>query len=218
MKGKLRKRIVVVFLASALLIATGLFLPAGSASAQTIIEEWNTIKTPPPPELKTVTVDPKTTALLILDIVNQICNAERTPRCVSSVPKLQGLLNQARAKGVSVIYSLGGKATPADIWKEVAPREGEPIVESSADKFFKTDLEKILKEKGIKTVIVVGTWANGAVLYTSSGAAIRGFQVIVPVDGMSAPSTYIEQYVTWHIANSPATRGMTLTRIDMIQF
>ncbi len=217
MKGKVKRRVAQVFLAG-LLVAAGLFVPAGPASAQTIVDEWPTVQAPKAPELKPVTIEPKVTALLILDIVKPICNAERTPRCVSSVPKLQGLLNQARAKGVSVIYSLGGKATPADIWKEVAPREGEAVVESNADKFVKTDLEKILKEKGIKTVIVVGTWANGAVLSTSSGAAIRGFQVIVPVDGMSAPSTYIEQYVTWHIANSPATRGMTLTRIDMIQF
>ena len=34
----------------------------------------------------------------------------------------------------------------------------------------------MLKDKGIKTVIVVGTAANGAVLYTGSGAALRGYQ------------------------------------------
>lgn len=218
MKGRVKKRVKFVFLAVALLVANGLFISISPAQAQTIIEEWNTIKAPPPPELKPVTIDPKVTALLVLDMVKPICNAERTPRCVSSVPKLQGLLNQARAKGVSVIYTLGGKATPADIWKEVAPREGEPIVESGSDKFFKSDLEKILKEKGIKTVIVVGTWANGAVLYTSSGAAVRGFQVVVPVDGVSSPSAYIDQYVTSHLASSPATRGVILTKIDMIQF
>jgi nicotinamidase-related amidase len=182
------------------------------------MDEWATVQIPAPPDLKPVTINSKETALLILDIVKPICNAERTPRCVASLPKIQGLLKEARAKEVPVIYTLGGKTTPADILKEVAAREGEPVVESNADKFIKTDLEKILKDKGIKTVIVVGTWANGAVLYTSSGAAVRGFQVIVPVDGMSAPSTYIEQYVTWHIANSPATRAVTLTKIDMIQF
>lgn len=209
-----RRRAYAVSLLAVFLLATA----ATSTPAQTIIDEWATVQTPKPPELKPVTINPKETALLILDIVTPICNAERTPRCIASLPKLQGLLNQARAKGVAVIYTLGGKATPADILKEVAPRGGEPIVESNADKFFKTDLEKILKEKGIKTVIAVGTWANGAVLSTSSGAVVRGFQVIVPVDGMSAQSTYVEQYVTWHIANSPATRGMALTRIDMIQF
>ena len=218
MKGKVKTRVKFVFSVVALLVGNGLFISLSPAFAQTIVDEWPTVQAPNAPELKPVTIDPKVTALLILDIVKPICNAERTPRCVSSIPKLQGLVNQARAKGVSVVYSLGGRATPADIWKEVAPREGEPIVESGSDKFFKTDLEKILKEKGVKTVIVVGTWANGGVLYTSTGAVMRGFQVIVPVDGMSAPSAYIEQYVTSHFASSPATRGVILTKIDMIQF
>ena len=62
----------------------------------------------------------------------------------------------------------------------------EPHVLSGPDKFRNTDLEKILKDKGITTVIVVGTAANGAVLFTASGAAFRGMNVIVPVDGMSA--------------------------------
>ena len=47
---------------------------------------------------------------------------------------------------------------------------------SGPDKFLKTDLEKILKDKGITTVIAVGTSSNGAVLYTGSGAALRGME------------------------------------------
>ena len=43
--------------------------------------------------------------------------------------------------------------------------------------FCNTDLEKILKDKGIKTVIAVGTSSNGAVLFTASGAAFRGMNV-----------------------------------------
>jgi nicotinamidase-related amidase len=189
------------------------------AMSQTIVDEWSTVKPPPPPELQKVTIDPKTTALLVLDIVKQTCNMERRPRCVASVPKIQSLLDQARLKGVAVIHSITTAATPADIAKEVAPREGEPIVQSGADKFFKTDLDKILTQKGVKTVIVVGTAAHGAVLYTASGAALRGLQVIVPVDGSTAESTYIEQYTLVHLLNSPATvKRVTLTRTDMVQF
>lgn len=65
----------------------------------------------------------------------------------------------------------------------------------------------------------MGTAANGAVLFTSRAAALRGFQVVVPVDGMSAENIYIEQYVAWHLSNAP--RGgarVTLTRTDMIGF
>lgn len=190
-----------------------------SAMSQTIIDEWSTIKPPPPPQVQKVTIEPKTTALLVLDIVKQTCNMKRRPRCVASIPKIQSLLNQARSKGVAVIHSITSSATPADIAKEVAPREGEPIVQAPADKFFKTDLEKILAEKGIKTVVVVGTAAHGAVLYTASGATLRGLQVIVPVDGSTAESTYIEQYTLVHLLSSPATvKRVTLTRTDMVQF
>ena len=140
------------------------------------------------------------------------------PRCLTSVPKVEALLNLARSKGVTVIYSITMAATPADIAKELAPRDGEPIVKTSADKFFKTDLEKILTEKGIKAVVVVGTAARGAVLNTASQAAFRGLQVIVPVDGMSAENTYFEQYTAYHLGNAPGVgQQTTLTKIEMIK-
>ena len=101
---------------------------------------------------------------------------------------MKKLLAAARAGGVTVIYSIAGNFSPADIMKDVAPLGSEPIVKAHADKFIDTDLEKILKDKSIQTVIVTGTSANGAVLYTGSDAALRGFKVIVPVDG-SPPKT-----------------------------
>jgi nicotinamidase-related amidase len=188
-------------------------------SAQNIVEEWNTVKTPPAPELKSVTVDPKVTALLLLDFNKQTCNADKRPRCIASIPKVQKLLTAARAKGAYVVYSLSPGAAVADIAKELAPLGKEPVVTSGPDKFFRTDLEKILKEKGIKTVIVTGTAAHGAVLYTASEAAFRGMQVIVPVDGMSAESIYAEQYVAWNMVNAPRVSTQSvLTKIDMIKF
>ncbi|KAF0159512.1 MAG: isochorismatase hydrolase [Syntrophaceae bacterium] len=188
-------------------------------SAQNIIEEWSTVKVPSAPELKSVTVDPKVTALLLLDFNKQTCNTERRPRCIASIPKVQKLLTEARSKGIFVVYSLSPGATVADIAKELAPLGKEPVVTSGPDKFLGTDLEKILKEKGIKTVIVTGTAAHGAVLYTASGAAFRGMQVIVPVDGMSAESTYAEQYVAWNMVNAPRVSNQSvLTKIDMIKY
>jgi len=189
------------------------------ASAQNIIDEWNTVKTPPAPELKSVTVDPKVTALLLLDFNKQTCNADKRPRCIASIPKVQKLLTEARAKGVYIVYSLSAGAIVADIAKELTPLGKEPVVTSGPDKFLGTDLEKILKGKGIKTVIVTGTAAHGAVLYTASAAAFRGMQVIVPVDGMSAESIYAEQYVAWNMVNAPLVSNQSvLTKIDMIKY
>jgi nicotinamidase-related amidase len=207
-------RIAVAMIAITIFVC-GSVMPA---RAQTIIDEWATVQAPKPPELKPVTLDPKTTALLVLDFVKQACNAERRPRCLTSVPKVERLLKLARDKGAPVIYSVTTASTPADIAKELTPREGEPIVKASADKFFKTDLEKILKDKGINTVVVVGTAAQGAVLNTASQAAFRGFKVIIPVDGMSAETPYYEQYTAVQLATSPGVgQEVTLTKIDLIK-
>ncbi len=139
---------------------------------------------------------------------------------MASLPKIQNLLTQAPARGVPVIYSLLPGTTAADILKEVAPSGTEPLVSSPSgpDKFLGTDLEKILKDKGFQAVIVVGVAAEGVVLYTGSGAALRGLKVIVPVDGMSSGNPYAEQYTAWHLLNAPRVGPqVTLTKTDMIQ-
>jgi nicotinamidase-related amidase len=197
------------------LLALALGVP-GLVGAQSIVEEWASIKAPPAPELKPVKADPKDTALLVLDLVKQICPPR--PRCLSSVPKVQRLLENARAAGVPVIYSLAGMPI-GDTLPQVAPKGGEPSVSSGPDKFLNTDLDKILKEKGIKTVVVVGSAAEGAVLNTSAGAALRGYKVIVPVDGASSSSAFAEQYTAWHLANAPRIGPqVTLTRTDLVSF
>lgn len=196
-----------------------MLLCMSAVHAQTVVDVWDTVKTPPAPELKPVTLDPKSTALLLLDFNKQTCNAARRPRCIASVPKVAKLLNEARSNSVLVVYSLSSGATPADIAPELAPKGTEPVVQSGPDKFLGTDFEKILKEKNIKTVIVNGTAAHGAVLCTASEAAFRGMKVIVPVDGLSAESLYPEQYTVWNLANAPGVSAqVTLTKIDMIKF
>lgn len=189
---------------------------APSAIAQTIVDEWSGIKAPPAPELKQVTIDPKVTALLVLDILKQNCPPR--PRCLASLPKIQGLLSRARGKGMMVIYGYFPGANAGDILSEVAPQAGEPIIGAMPDKFIGTDLERMLKDKGVQTVIAVGVAAHGVVLHTASGAAFRGFKVVVPVDGMSAEALYQEQYSAWHLTNAPRVGPqVTLTRIDKIQ-
>jgi nicotinamidase-related amidase len=212
------RRWVKGFCILALLSGMVVLLLQSPLAAQTIVDEWQRVAVPPAPELKPATVDPKTTALLLLDFNKQICNAERRPRCIASIPKVRKLLADARMKGIAVIYSLSAGATPADIASDLAPRAGEPVVTSGPDKFMGTDLEKILKEKGIQTVIVTGTAAHGAVLYTASGAALRGMQVVLPVDGMSAENTYAEQYTAWHLGNAPRVSAkVILTKIDLLK-
>ncbi|SFL07137.1 Nicotinamidase-related amidase [Paenibacillus sp. 1_12] len=182
----------------------------------TIIDEWNAVPIPPAPELKSVTIDPETSALLILDMETTIC---KNPRCTASISKISKILNKAREMGMLVIYSLTHAGSPSDIALQIAPSPSDPVVKSNVDKFYRTNLEKILQEHGIKTVLITGYAANGAVLHTATSAAFRGYDVIIPVDGMSAVVPYAEQYTAWHMINSPGTRNRaTLTKVDLINF
>src|SRR5215475_3931877 len=205
-----------IFMKRHLIAAATLAVLALPANAANIVNEWASVKPPAAPELKPVTVDPKTTALLMLDFMNQNCG--KRPACVASLPAMKKLLAAARAAKAPVIYSIIANSTTADVMSDVAPLGDEPSVLSGPDKFLNTDLAKILKDKGIQTVIVTGTASNGAVLFTGAGAAFRGMNVIVPVDGMSASDPFADLSAAYTFLNAPSVSPKTtLTKADMIK-
>lgn len=147
-----------------------------------------------------VTANPATTAYLLLDLTSVVC-APR-PSCLASLPAAAALLAKARAAGATVIYS--ETSTPgSQILSQVAPQPGEPVVKAHADKFFGTDLDQILNSRGIETLVVVGTVANGAVLYTTLEANLRGYTVVAAEDGISADSRFIMHYSLFQLLNEP---------------
>ena len=203
------------------IVAMICFLLAGAVAlhCETVVDAWKDVKAPPAPELKPVVLDKASTALLLLDFNKQVCNNERRPRCIASIPAVSRLAEKARGSGAAVVYSLTAGSVISDVAPALAAKSGEPSVTSGPDKFFGTELENILRQRGIKTVIITGTAAHGAVIYTASGAALRGFKVILPVDGLSAEGLYPEQYTVWHLLNAPrVSTQVTVTRTDMISF
>lgn len=196
---------------------------ASSTAAADIYDEWATAKAPPKPELKAVTLEGSTTALLILDMMKGNCGAR--PRCVATVPNVKKLHDAARAAGAMVWYSLVGsnnQATPADMIDQgFAPKEGEWARQGGPDKFLGSNLEEKLKARGIKTVIVCGTSFQGVGIGTGSGSAQRGYKVIIPIDCLSSEDPYMEQYAAFHLyKGGPAvvTGAVTLTRTAMVKF
>ena len=171
--GWLRLCVVVMPFAAA-------FYLAAPAFAADIIADWPGLQMPPPPQLKPVTVDPKTTALFLFDFMNTNCNTQDRPRCVEAVPKLKALMDKARAAGMLVAYTLPGGGKSVD--PGIAPHDGEVVDQKQGgpDKFIGSDLDQPLKDRGIKTVILCGTSAQG--VGTGAGAAQRGYYVAYPVD------------------------------------
>jgi nicotinamidase-related amidase len=195
---------------------------AASSSAADILDDWTTVKSPPLPELKAVTLDGPTTALLILDMTKAACGVR--PRCVATIPTIKRLHDAARSAGAMVWYSLvgGSSSTPADmIDPGFMPRDGEWMRQSGPDKFLGSNLEEKLKARGIKTVIVCGTSFQGVGIGTGSASAQRGYKVIIPIDCLSSEDPYMEQYSAWHLfKGGPAivTSQVTLTRSTMVKF
>src|SRR3984885_13122114 len=99
----------------------------GSPSIADVISDWSTAVAPPPPEVKDVTVETATTALLLLDIMKAGCTAR--PRCGGAKPTIKRMHDEARAHDMVVWYSLvgmDGKATPNDVMDSaIKPRDGE---------------------------------------------------------------------------------------------
>ena len=206
-------------LVAASMAVTALSYAATPARAADVIAEWSTIQMPPPPTLKPVTVDLKSTALFLFDFMTENCG--QRPRCVEAVPTLKALHDRARAANMLIAYTLPGGGKIID--QGIAPREGEVVDQKAGgpDKFLGDDLDQRLKDHGIKTVILCGTSAQGVGLGTGAGAAQRGYYVIYPVDCLASESAFREAYAAWHMAGGGppvTTKWVTVTRTNMIRF
>src|SRR6516164_2984905 len=175
------------FSAASVTVAASIY-SALPAYATDVIAEWPSIQMPPPPTLKPVAVDPKSTALLLLDFMTENCG--QRPRCVAAVPTVKALHDRARAASMLVEYTLPGGGKIID--EGIAPREGEVVDQKPGgpDKFVGDDLDQRLKDHGIKTVIVCGTSAQGVGIGTGAASAQRGYHVIYPVDCLLSESAF----------------------------
>jgi nicotinamidase-related amidase len=209
-------------------LLTSLMLALGGAAAQAQPggKPMQTLQMPAMPEPARVTLNPKTTALVVLDYVEDICAAQ--PKCKSQMlPAMTPFLERARKAGMVVAY--GTRAQNMTHWlKEVAPAEGDiKIVNTAQDRFYNTDLDQALKAKGITTLIIVGWKVSGSVTYTSVGAMIRDYTVVIPVDTTAASSDYETAIGFYNVLNSGNAnlanqplkpKSVTLSRADLIAF
>ena len=166
---------------------------------------------------------------MVMGFVRDSCNVTRRPRCAATIPQVAKLLNEARAHGVFIVHSVPTNNPSGDyIVPELKPLPGEYIIPPNGpnkflpydlefNKYSDFDLDKVFHDHNIKTVITVGTQVQTAVLHTAAEAALRGYKVIVPVDGMSGDSAYPEQYTAWHLANTQRVmQQVTLTKVDWL--
>src|SRR5258707_10943178 len=203
-----------------------LVLCGGVAQAQSTSKPLLTLQMPALPDPVRVTLNPAATALLVLDYVEPICNSQ--PKCKSQMlPAMTPFMERARKAGLVVAY--GTREPNMSKWlPEVAPAAGDiKIVNTAQDRFYNTDLDKALKQKGVTTIIMVGWKVSGSVAYTSVGATLRDYTVVIPVDTTTAATDYetavgfyqILNQGNGNLTNEPLKpKAPTLIRTNMITF
>ena len=138
-------------------------------------------------------------AVLVVDMLNDfVTGALGCDRAKAIVPANAQLLDAARKAGVPVIFCndahIAGIDRELKLWGDhaIAGTKGAEVIPELklSDKdyvvpkrrysgFFQTDLDILLKELGVKTVIMTGLHAHMCVRHTSADAYCLGYDVIV---------------------------------------
>ena len=162
-----------------------------------------------PEELKIEEVElpAKRTALIIVDMQNDFVKREGklyVPDAEKTIPAIKKILEMARNTGALIVYTqdwhgrddpefrIWGEHARAGTWgaeivEELKPMEGEYVVKKLRyDGFYGTSLDHILRLHGVENLIITGTVANICVLHTAGSAALRWYNIFVPVDCISA--------------------------------
>lgn len=153
-------------------------------------------------------LDPSRTAMIVVDMQNDFVaeGAQlRSLQAANMVPTLAKTLKACREKGVRVIYtahvhrkdgcdmglfddlyppianrsSLVDETKGAEIFDALAPAPGEHVIKKHRySGFFGTDLDIILREWGIETVVISGTTTENCCHATARDAMFRNYKVV----------------------------------------
>jgi biuret amidohydrolase len=152
-------------------------------------------------------VDPRSTVMIVVDMQNDFVAEGaklQSAQAHAMVPKLAATLRFCREKGIRVVYTahvhrsdgcdmglyddlysvvadrsvLVDGSPGAEIYKDLAPAPGEHVIKKHRySAFFATDLDLILREWGVKTVIISGTTTEKCCHATARDAMFRNYQV-----------------------------------------
>lgn len=152
-------------------------------------------------------LDPKKTAVLVIDMQNDFIEegaAMYTPMGHAFVKPLAKFLDSCRALGMPVIYTshayrkdksdMGKGALFCDpafhgevmventhgveIYPAIAPKPGDVVItKRSYSGFFATEMDMVLKHKGIDTVVITGVCTEACCFSTARDALFNGYDV-----------------------------------------
>jgi nicotinamidase-related amidase len=167
-------------------------------------------------------------ALLVIDMQNELVDSLPAQRRSELISAVGALVHRARARGTPVVYvrhnddgPLRLGTPPWEIAAEVAPRNGEPIVEKQhADAFVETGLTEVFSVRKIDELVVCGMQSDFCVDATIRGALERGYRVTLAED---AHATYAdggktEREIIDELHRELRGRSVSLSAVDAVHF
>jgi nicotinamidase-related amidase len=141
--------------------------------------------------VKELTINRGKTAILIMDYQNRMVNELAEAQRKETLRKVNDILSSARAKSIPVIYIevRRGERTPEmEIHPAVAPKPGEVVLtKQRTGPFTTTNLNEVLKNLGVDTLVLMGIATGGCVLTTVRCAADMDYKLVVVSDCCAHP-------------------------------
>ncbi|MCU1739034.1 cysteine hydrolase family protein [Pseudomonas sp.] len=139
-------------------------------------------------------LDPKTTALLVIDFQNEYFTGrmpipdgmkalENTKRLIAFADKehIPVIHVQHIAPAGAAVFGIGGKTV--DFHPQMKPRSQDKVVQkTTVSVFASTDLDAQLKKAGVKTLIISGLMTHACVAGAARDAVPLGYDVVVASD------------------------------------
>ena len=177
-------------------------------------------------------IDKNKTAVLIMDYQYDISSEIPEERRKPLMQKAASVLDSARKAGLEIIYvahvfregypeinprnkvlnqfktkGLYRNGSPgAKIHTEVSPQKGEILItKHRASAFHDTDLETILRVKGVTQLVIMGIATEGCVLSTVRRAADLDYDIVIISDGCADPDEEIHDALVRKIFPRQAT-------------
>ena len=172
-------------------------------------------------------------AILVVDMLNDfVTGALKCDRGLAIVPKTAELLRGAREKGVPVIFCndahLRGIDHELKLWGDhaIAGTKGAEVIpelelcekdyvvpKRRYSGFFHTDLDLLLKELGVDTVILTGLHAHMCVRHTAADAYQLGYGIVV---AKNATDSFTEEDYLYGIKYLKEVYGAEITDVDSL--
>jgi len=146
------------------------------------------------------------TAVLVIDMINDfVTGVFRSKRATKIIPNIQELLEFARKKEAPIIYATDAHLLNVDrqfqVWAqhaakgswgaeiidELKPKKGDfRVFKRKYSAFQGTDLDMLLRELKVDTLILTGVVTDICIQHTAADAFFKGYKTIVPQDCVEA--------------------------------